>query len=387
MMFSRFGTTAVLLLTAAACSRNVGKTIIIKNDHAFKREEVVSIPLAKIADFDSTQRWIVKSDDGMIVATQLWDSNSDSVADEIIFSANIPANTEKKFQLLQSDEVATGSGKTFARFVPERTDDYAWENDRVAFRTYGPEAQRMVEEGVKGGTLSSGMDCWLKRVEYPIIDKWYKKYVDGGSYHKDDGEGYDPYHVGASRGCGGIGVWINDSLYVSRNFIKYRTIANGPVRTCFELTYAPWTAGMATIEETKRITIDRGSQLCKIEVSMKSSETLPNCTIGITLHNKQGVVSLDSAQGVFSYWEPMDDSEIGTGVVIAPRSIVSAKDFRSTNADRSHIFIHAKSTESVTYFAGFGWKKAGLVSTAAEWNNYLQDFAKQQASSLTIQVQ
>src|SRR5690606_678994 len=124
-------------------------------------------------------------------------------------------------------------------------------------------------DGEKGGTLSSGMDCWLKRVDYPIIDKWYQKYTEGGSYHKDDGEGYDPYHVGGSRGCGGIGVWMEDSLYVSKNFIEYKEIASGPVRTIFELKYTPWSAGDATIQEIKRITIDLGNQLYKIEDKIK----------------------------------------------------------------------------------------------------------------------
>src|SRR5205085_8225450 len=122
------------------------------------------------------------------------------------------ANSEKKIRAesAESMPVTHANFSTYSRFVPERIDDYAWENDRVAFRTYGPVTQRIVEEGKPGGTLSSGLDCWLKRVPYPVIDKWYKKSIEGGSYHKDEGEGYDPYHVGLSRGCGGIGVWKND---------------------------------------------------------------------------------------------------------------------------------------------------------------------------------
>src|SRR5690606_32212285 len=138
-------------------------------------------------------------------------------------------------------------------------DDYAWENDRVAFRTYGPEAQRLTENNEQGGTLTSGIDAWFKKVEYPIIDKWYAENLENpGTYHKDTGEGYDPYHVGASRGIGGIGVWQNDSLYVSKNFVEYKRIANGPIRTIFELTYAPWQADKIIVKETKRISLDLG---------------------------------------------------------------------------------------------------------------------------------
>ena len=79
----------------------------------------------------------------------------------------------------------------FGRFVPEREDDFAWENDKVAFRIYGPSSN--------GKGQVSGVDAWLKKVPYSIIDKWYAEHLSGTSYHEDQGEGYDPFHVGDSR--------------------------------------------------------------------------------------------------------------------------------------------------------------------------------------------
>lgn len=198
----------------------------MKNPLAIARHEVVSIPkneLDKMKDGNSGKAWVVKEKKSdVIVLSQGIDLDGDTVVDELIFEVTLQPNETKEFIVSQGHESKANSPtrSTHSRLVPERIDDYAWENDLVAFRTYGPEAQRLVDENQKGGTLSSGLDCWLKRVNYPVIDKWYKKYVDGGTYHKDDGEGYDPYHVGASRGCGGIGVWQNDSLYVSKNFVS-----------------------------------------------------------------------------------------------------------------------------------------------------------------------
>src|SRR5687767_4261811 len=60
---------------------------------------------------------------------------------------------------------------TYCRAVPERADDFAWENDLAAFRVYGPALRSKPE--------NSGIDCWLKRVEYPIIDKWYARDAKG----------------------------------------------------------------------------------------------------------------------------------------------------------------------------------------------------------------
>ena len=128
-------------------------------------------------------------------------------------------------------------------------DDFAWENDRVAFRTYGPEAQRLILNNKKGGIISSGIDCWLKRVEYPIIEKWYAQHFEKiSSYHEDIGEGLDNYHVGKSRGAGGFSILIDKEYYNSRNFIKSRIISNGPLRTIFELEYEDWNIPKGYIE-------------------------------------------------------------------------------------------------------------------------------------------
>lgn len=364
------------------------KKVLVKNNLDFDREEVVTVKLSILGDLPEGSTWIVKSG-GDISPSQLIDVDGNSIKDELLFLANINANEEKIFVIEYTKEEvkSEATNRTHSRFVPERIDDYAWENDRVAFRTYGPEAQRLVEVNEKGGTLSSGMDCWLKRVDYPIINKWYKKYVDGASYHKDDGEGYDPYHVGGSRGCGGVGVWKNDSLYVSKNFVTYKKIMDGPVRNIFELTYAPWQADGTTVEEKKRITIDLGNQLYKVEEHIQASDPLPNITIGITLHEGKGVAQADSANGTFSYWEPIDDSELGTGVVIDPAWLLSYQEYRTAKKDQSHLYIMAKPEQKIIYHTGFAWKKAGAIQTLNEWNSYLDIYAQRLRNPVRVITQ
>lgn len=318
--------------------------------------------------------------------TQWIDIDGDSVAEELIFQVTLASREEKRFVLERATVENKTSVHTYSRFVPERTDDYAWENDLVAFRTYGPQAQQLAEERKPGGTLSSGIDCWLKRVSYPVIDSWYKKNATGGSYHKDTGEGLDNYHVGASRGCGGLGVWIRDSLYVSKNFVSYKTIAQGPIRTIFELTYAPWMADGVVVTEKKRISLDLGSQLSRFEVTLQTAAALPNVTIGITLHEKKGETYADTLQGVFSYWEPLDDSELGTGVVVDARH-VSSIDYRTRKKDLSQLYVILKPEHAAAvYYAGFGWKKAGRFASAEAWKNYLREFARQLKSPPEVTI-
>lgn len=370
-------------------------TIEVKNPAAVaKSAATVEIPVKKLQSLIEkygTEKLVVTDSEGGTLLNQWVDLDGDQTMDQWLFQVDLEAGASGQYTVrpLKEGEVQPSSKQqTFSRFVPERTDDYTWENDRVAFRTYGPDAQRRIEQNEPGGTLSSGMDCWLKRVDYPIIDKWYKENEENvGAYHVDTGEGYDPYHVGSSRGIGGIGIWENDSLYTSRNFVDYKRIAVGPIRTIFELTYAPWEVNGKMVSETKRISLDLGSNLTHFESTVKSDAPVPNVTIGITLHQKEGEVSINDEAGIYRYWEPMDNSELGLGVVVDPAKVTASKDHRVDYRDGSQLLVMAKPAEGkVSYYAGFGWKKSGQFANAAEWDAYLEDFAKGLEKPLEVSV-
>jgi hypothetical protein len=373
-------------------------TFTVRNKLALaRRAETISLPASRFAGLlkkYGAQNLLVKDAAGKTLVSQAVDNNGDGTVDELLLQIDIEANATQKFTVSGMRNGATQQPKsavtTYARLVPERTDDYTWENDRVAFRTYGPEAERLVVAKQPGGTLTSGMDCWLKRVPYSIIDKWYAANVkEVGYYHIDHGEGYDPYHVGDSRGFAGIGIWDKDSLYVSRNFTGYKTLANGPIRTLFELSYAPWRANGRTVTEKKILSIDLGSNLTRFEEHISADKPLPNVTIGTTLHAEPkgvlGEVKGEPKQGWFRYWEPMDDAFLGTGVVLAPQQIQGWKDRRTKAKEQSHLLVMATPKESkVVYYAGFGWTKSGQFKSAAEWDQYLAQFAQRLASPLEV---
>lgn len=271
----------------------------------------------------------------------------------------------------------------YSCFVPEITDDYAWKNNRVAFRTYGPVAQKMKENGIKGGTSSSGIDTWLKRVEYPIINKWYKKNTTGkGSYHKDTGEGLDNFHVGVSRGVGGVAVKIDTSYYFSKNFTSYKTITTGPIRTSFILNYATWNANGKQIEENKKISLDFEQNLSRFEINLNGTETV---SAGLTLHNKKGVTNGNLSENWISYWEPLDDSEIGTAIVTTKQYFKNFETYATSKKNESNYFIHLNVVDNITvYYAGFGWKKSKQFVNQKDWETYLSDFAKKLENPLII---
>ena len=214
-------------LFAISCS-NDGKIITVKNelnlDRKFETVEINLKDLAPDALDEAYNYWGVRNaEDKSELTSQLIDIDDDGKWDVLLFQPKINASSEIKFEIYPKKDKSPADTATvcYSRFVPERTDDYAWENNKVAFRTYGPVAQKMVEDSVPGGTLSSGIDAWLKRVEYPIINKWYKKYVSGtGTYHEDTGEGLDNFHVGSSRGIGGIAKKVDTSYYFSKKNLQ-----------------------------------------------------------------------------------------------------------------------------------------------------------------------
>jgi len=384
----------VILLTGCQQSEST-RTITVRNNLEMPRSsETVTVPVGEVEElvkkFGAGNLLIRDSATDSILVSQAIDTDADGTADEILFQVTLQGNEQKAFTVTGAVNAAAqrpvSKLTTYSRFVPERTDDYTWENDRVAFRTYGPVAQQLVEEGKEGGTLTSGMDAWLKRVSHPIINKWYKGNQEkAGYYHIDHGEGYDPYHVGGSRGIGGIGVLENDSLYVSKNFTAYKTISEGPIRTVFELTYAPWQANGRTITETKRISLDLGSNLSYFEEELQSDKPVPNYAVGITLHNKKGEVKASPEQGWFRYWEPMDSAMLGTGIVLPPAEVQDYKDYRVDRQDQSHLYVLTKPTDgNLTYYAGFGWSKSGQFKSKEEWDRYLADFARRLASPLEV---
>ncbi|KOS08231.1 hypothetical protein AM493_06100 [Flavobacterium akiainvivens] len=365
--------------------------VTVKNTLGFERNEVVAIKykdLAEVLKGRQEQEIGVKNKSTGKWQTLQWvDYDGDGKNDELLFMAVIKANASTEYIIENADgnKAPESNIVAYSRFVPERTDDYTWENDKVAFRTYGPDAQQRTEQKRENGTLSSGIDIWLKRTPESVINSWYKGYqTDPMYYHKDRGEGYDPYHVGASRGTGGTGVWEKDSLLVSKNFISYKTIAQGPLRTVFELQYAPYSG--YDVKETKRISLDLGSNFSKFEVRYKSVNVLPNYAVGITLHDNKGKTVISTNKGIFAHHEAIDGLYVGEGLVFPAGIVEKAFDNKSKTKDQSNLIVLTKPSGEVTYYAGFAWEKGGQAKNAAEWEALLKKQAEIIASPLAVTI-
>ena len=366
-------------------------SVQVRNTQDFARNEIVSISADQLKSFLNTHKdsdLRIKDAQNQYLPIQWMDNDGDGKYDELLFQANIDAQKTSKYSIVADPKTPSPQSKltTYSRLVPERVDDYTWENDKIAFRVYGPKGQAEALAKVKGSTLSSGVDIWFKRTDQPVINTWYKGYLtDPLFYHKDTrGEGYDPYHVGDSRGTGGIGIWKNDQLQVSQNFVTSKTIAEGPLRTVFELTYAPWSE--FGVKETKRISLDLGSNFSKFESTFETEKPVPNYTVGITLHKNEGESKLNDKDGYYLHWEKIDDAFVGEGIVVDPKIVAKSVAFKSETLDQSNLLVITKPQKKLTYYAGFAWQKSGQIQTQNDWEKMLQKKSKMLANPLIITI-
>ena len=315
---------------------------------------------------------------GREVVAQPIDLNDDGAFDEVLFQADLAPRAARTFTLsVGPRQVYTKDQfQAYGRFVRERRDDFAWENERVAHRMYGKALETWAQEPL----TSSAVDVWFKRTRRLVINEWYM--VD--DYHRDLGDGADLYSAGRTRGCGGNGIWDTGRLYTSANFIDSRVIANGPIRVMFELMYPAFDAAGSRVTEIKRITLDAGHNLNRFESRYAGAPAAPKMQAAGIKKAAGSQVAQDKARGVLRTWEPVkaDGSNFGCGVVVDPARLTEF-----TELDGNVLVVTTMSAGSdVTYYAGSGWDKSGDFKTVEDWDRYLDQAVLRLRSPLAVSV-
>lgn len=361
----------------AVLDRTKAVTIAVRNpSEKFTRlAETVEVDLTAINL--SAGPWVVM--DGMaarLLPAQELALAGPSGAKTLVFQVDLAPGEARTYRVLPAAALAAVPpfpAKTHARFVPERKDDFAWENDRIAFRTYGPALAKAE------GSASSGLDVWAKRTRRLVIDAWYKR-----RYHQDEGEGLDYYHVGDTRGAGGLGIWTNGKLSTSANFVRWRVLAEGPVRTVFELDYDTWDAAGRRFTETKRVTLDAGSNLNRVESTLRSvTPGAFTAAVGLVRREGAAVWAADAALGTLVQWEP----EVASHGRIGSAVIVPGGFKETVDAVGNRLALTEASTDRpLVYYAGAGWNQSGDFGDAFAWQSYVSDFAQRLRSPLEVQI-
>lgn len=291
----------------------------------------------------------------------------------LLIQLNVKAKSSSRLTIVVGKPVATVR-KTYGRYVPERYDDFTWENDKIAFRMYGKALEVRKDNAY-------GMDVWVKRTPKMVINDWYKS----GDYHTDHGDGMDYYSVGFTLGGGDIAPYVKDSIFFSKNYHHWKVLDNGPLRSTFELGYDEWDVAGKAVKVVKTISLDAGSLMNRIAASYTyAGDTDLSLVTGIVKRKEPGTILMDEQKGIMGYWEPQHGADGTTGVATIVLSPVV-----KMGTDKMHLLTHlvAKSGQPVVYYNGAAWSKANEITSAQHWFTYLANFKAKLAQPLAVSVQ
>ena len=363
----------VLPLTILAQTK---ATISIQNNSIVNRKEsVIAIKwktvLSSFPQIDTANFIVVNSITKKQVPFQLEHCGNPAIQN-LLVQVDVKAKSSLVLSV-QKGKPEIFTAKTYARYVPERLDDFAWENDKIAFRAYGKALEKTEGDAY-------GYDVWVKRTNKLVLNDRYKR----NDYHIDHGDGLDYYHVGYTLGAGNMAPFVKDTIRYSGNYHHWKILDNGPLRSTFQLRYDSWNAGGIKVTNTKIISLDAGSQLNRIENVYTFDDKKPlDVVVGIIRRDKAGVIYLNEQQGIMGYWEPASDKD-GTTAVGSILSTPANKMW----VDKEQLLTKTavKNNETIVYYSGAAWDKAGQITNSKQWQDYLDHFNQELQNPLSISI-
>lgn len=408
----KYFSTLPLLALLAACGpkQSTDFTVTVTNDLSFDRAEMVEVPISEVAkkvQLIDEEQYIVLDAEGNQVAYQI------TYDDNLLFPVNVKAG-DKAVYTVAVGEPIEAEPLVYGRHYPERVDDIAWENDRTAYRAYGPALQAK-------GERAFGYDAWVKRVPGLVVEQRYanelnpdtqaeiarlrkeRKYDEANelyhsvSYHVDHGNGLDCYKVGPTLGCGTAALMQGDAILYPYCWKEYEILENGPLRFTVKLTYNPLVVGRDTVIETRTISLAQGSQLNKTVVSYAGLTKAAPVATGLVIHPENPTAYvLEGDKGYIAYADLTDNVNNGNGVIyvgaVMPAKVQEAKAqmFSDKEAKERGASGHVlaisnyKPETEYTYYWGSGWSKYGFDSMEA-WTTYLDRYAQSVRKPLKVE--
>ena len=246
-----------------------------------------------------------------------------------------------------------------------RFDDLLWENDRIAHRIYGHALEKAEPPS------SSGIDAWGKRVRWPFMDRQLRT----GDQHADHGEGIDFYNVGTGRGIGGLGIWYDNKLWTSRNYVRPRILQAGPGVADFTVDYEPWPVDtLRSVRETRRFTLPAGTNFTRMTSTIASNSDAEMIVgIGISKRpvggNQLGEVRKDAAAARLTWWGPADGDKgrMAGAVIVDPASFAGFAE----DADNYLILVRVRPGTPFVYYSGAAWDRGGDFATKGAWQAHV----------------
>ena len=380
--------------------------VVIANPTSEQRAEVVEINAKML--YQRLQSaygspLIIRNAFGQQVASQL---TSDSL---LLIDAAVFPHEKTVFSVTRGVPQAFKSSVD-GQLYAWRVDDFTWENDRCAYRAYGPALQ-------KTGEKAYGIDVWLKSVPNLVVAERYanvyaanqeeKRLRKQGateaadsvkrnfSLHLDHGNGLDCYNVGPTLGCGAPALMNGDSIVMPYCFSSYRVLDNGPLRFRAEFVYQPTDVnGEKGLVEHRLITLDKGSSFNRVTVWYKNQHRPQPFCSGFVVHD-EGSETVHLGRNFVEYADPTDNpSGHGFQIYVAalfPKGKVRSrllKNIRLGKGIAGHAICETtiRPNEKVTYYFGAGWIGSGISNQKA-WQLEISSFMEGLYKPLGVNVE
>ena len=373
-------------------------TIVVSNPTSTPRTELISLSMSDVkaklgyATPKKGEAYIVKNKRGQQIGSQI---THDGL---LLIDASVRPHGSATYYVsigkpYQQKVYATGA------LYKIRKDDIAWENDRCAYRVYGPALQ-------KTGERSFGTDIWVKNTPDTVVYERYIKDMIGNrknddeteiltSFHLDHGNGLDPYRVGATLGLGAPSLMVGKNQVLPYCYKDYRILDNGPLRFTVELTYNPSTVGdMKNVVEHRIISLDKGSNFNKMTVWYDGLTTPTDFATGFPIH-EEDTETKTFAKDYVSYADPTDNVEVNNSQVFVGVLFPEGIDHTYYQLfDKKHDGAtgHAlglkrglKNQEKYSYYFGAAWSKYD-VRSYAEWQIRIKDYLDALKNPLQVEI-
>lgn len=258
--------------------------------------------------------------------------------------------------------------QVMARYVPERMDDFVFENNLICGRIYG--------KALEGNPTSPGIDIWVKLPGKLVADEWYRHYSEDGNesyYHHDHG-GKDCYKVASSLGGGASApVLDGNPVLPPTNYRSWEILEDSPSKVIFRLDYPEWETDGQKFALSKTITVTPDTYFFKVEdvwtFSGKYGDRM-EVAAGINRHTALGTIEKEQfGKDWYALWEHASDTshEAEDGMLGVAVQMSGAQSVR-LSADGNHAMVTKTVTsgEPLVYYFGNCWSK-GAIKTSDEW--------------------
>lgn len=259
--------------------------------------------------------------------------------------------------------------KVMARHVPERMDDFIWENDCVCYRAYG--------QALEGNPTAPGFDVWVKTPGKLVANERYRlELEENQSYHIDHGNGKDCYKVAVSLGAGASSPVVDGQfVFPATNWRSYEILKDEPSEVVFVLHYPAWEVAGAQVTLDKKITVTPGTNFCKAEDVYSGDFDSLTIAAGLIRHDIEAEISGDNYVAIWEHAsdQSMESEEgmIGLAVYMPDAESVEA----NGPAEHAVLYKTVKSGEPVVYYFGSGWSR-GNMPDSEQWFETVKEMAE-----------